>query len=218
MEDKDFNWRDGQEEVNFKDYGCSILNERHHLIYGRPWALGRDYYNFLRENILITPESKVLDFGCGVGRVGVCVLSEQSGGEYIGIEKHSESLYLFEEYEIPLHGLESKNFTLSDSSFLDMRGQSQYQNFDLILDFYSTFHILGESSEKEVVEYYRAFSSMLNENGVIVLAHDLHIPEFELEAIGLKVKMKTEHLSPILTKFNYRKNFNTFVVLEKFHC
>ena len=43
------------------------LDEAHHSAYGRPWCLGRDYFDFLVNDLGLRRRDRVLDFGCGSG-------------------------------------------------------------------------------------------------------------------------------------------------------
>ena len=85
----------------------SYLAEEHHHLDGRPWALGRSHADYLLSRG-VDSTSRVLDFGCGAGRVGVHLIPYLKTGNYVGTDHCLGLLKAFAAYEIPLHGLDRK--------------------------------------------------------------------------------------------------------------
>ncbi|CAN4111235.1 unnamed protein product [Withania somnifera] len=64
---------EGEQTNNHTALPCpgELLVEQHHSNYGEPWAGGRDVFEFLAESAHLTPNSQVLEIGCGTLRVGL---------------------------------------------------------------------------------------------------------------------------------------------------
>lgn len=114
------------------------LAETHHHYYGRPWALGRCMFDALLSNG-ISPEHKILDFGCGSGRLAIWLVKFLSVGNYYGVEAHFESVDAFMRYEMPLHGLKEKCATVLHDSNINF-GIFEVA-FDVVVDAYSSVHL-----------------------------------------------------------------------------
>lgn len=85
-----------------------FLREEHHGARGRPWALGSYYDTYLRGRG-VGAGDRLLDFGCGAGRLGVLLLERLDAGSYVGIDAHLLSLKAFAGYEISLRNLHGKD-------------------------------------------------------------------------------------------------------------
>jgi cyclopropane fatty-acyl-phospholipid synthase-like methyltransferase len=157
-----------------------FITERHHHLYGRPWAVGRGYFNFLR-NTGIRPGDCVLDFGCGAGRVGIWLIGYLERGRYVGIEPSMYALAAFERYEIPLHGLQDKEARLIQ----DTSGEPHRLGieFDAILDLAVTRHFTPE----EAVSTYQSFAKCLRSTGRIFTNGRPKVPMEVLQAMNLNL-------------------------------
>jgi SAM-dependent methyltransferase len=134
-------WRDikfGRADTNAVIAPESLVREEHHGIYGRPWVLGRCYFDELVSRGL-KPTDRVLDLGCGAGRVGVYLIPFLDSGRYFGVDWHLSSLVAFSAYEAMVHGLAKKQPTLmlDDSFRVDRFGVP----FDVVLDFNTSVHL-----------------------------------------------------------------------------
>lgn len=120
---------------------AGFLDEPHHRFYGRPWLIGRCYFDQLKAQGLKRGH-KVLDLGCGAGRVGVWLTSFLDEGGYCGVDAHLRALVAFAAYESVLHGLQAKRPRLlhTDGFEVDAFGEQ----FDVALDFYLTPHLTRE--------------------------------------------------------------------------
>ncbi|KAJ0704031.1 putative S-adenosyl-L-methionine-dependent methyltransferase [Helianthus annuus] len=85
-----------------------LLVEEHHSNYGEPWAGGRDVFEFLAESSKITPESRVLEIGCGTLRVGLHFIDYLIPEHFHCLERDELSLMAAFRYELPAHGLLQK--------------------------------------------------------------------------------------------------------------
>jgi SAM-dependent methyltransferase len=108
-----------------------LLEERHHHIYGRPWILGRHHFEHLIDRGL-KPTDRVLDLGCGAGRLGIWLIGYLEPGRYCGIDAHLRSLVAFGSYEVVLHGLTAKMPRLILSQEFEVDGFRE--QFDVVLD------------------------------------------------------------------------------------
>lgn len=177
-------WGDGQPDSDLKNWRDTVpgigrekpkravddifelcLRERHHESYGRPWCEGRTTFDHLVE-MGLRPTDKVLDFGCGVGRVGIWLIPYLNPGGYFGVDSHRRSLEAFARYEIPLHGLTEKGPRLAH----DARQQFDKfgVTFDWILDFAASVHMAPET----LPGYYQQAIAVLAPNGRLVMKFD----------------------------------------------
>jgi SAM-dependent methyltransferase len=118
-----------------------VLTERHHHYYGRPWLLGRYAFDHLLSSGL-RPEDKVLDVGCGAGRLGVHLIRFLQPGNYFGLDAHKNSLRAFADYELFLNGLADKRPRLLRSR--DFAADHLAVAFDWMIDISTTLHLPEE--------------------------------------------------------------------------
>ena len=118
---------------------AEFLREEHHRYYGRPWILGRYYVDeLIRRGV--EPGDRVLDFGCGAGRVGGLLTAYLDADGYCGIDAHLRALTAFARYECVFHGVEAKRPRLMFSDSFDVAAFGE--QFDVVLDFYATQHLV----------------------------------------------------------------------------
>lgn len=115
-----------------------LFEEVHHRFYAQPWFLGRFRFEFLLAQGL-QPNHRVLDLGCGAGRMGVWLISYLEPDRYFGIDAHLRSLVAFSAYEIRLHGLEAKRPRLLHDA--DFRFDHFGERFDVVVDSTVTLHL-----------------------------------------------------------------------------
>ena len=116
-----------------------FLREDHHRYYGRPWILGRYYIDeLIRRGV--KRSDRVLDFGCGAGRVGGLLTAYLDADGYCGIDAHLRALTAFARYECVLHGIAAKRPRLMLSDACDVAAFGE--RFDVALDFYATQHLV----------------------------------------------------------------------------
>lgn len=166
--------------VNLDDNYDKLLDEEHHRIYGRPWAVGRGYFEFLIQQG-VRPTDRFLDFGCGAGRLGIPMIRYLRPAHYFGIEAHRPSLEAFAEYEVPLHGMAYKAPRLlhDDTAHLAQFGTK----FDVIVDLYVTHHL----DLKLVQHIYQRFAEFLAPGGRVFLCNPPKLPPDTLAALGFEV-------------------------------
>ncbi|MEX0776308.1 MAG: class I SAM-dependent methyltransferase [Phycisphaeraceae bacterium] len=174
--------RDGKAQGSAEgpDVAKRFLEEEHHRFYGRPWCTGRAYFDFLIAHGLL-PRHRVLDFGCGAGRLGIWLIPYLDAGHYVGVDHHWEAVAAFARYEAPLHGLAERRPRLVLDGSLDVTRLAQ--TFDVILDCFVSFHLTWEDRMK----LYRGFVKALQPNGRIFLPHAPTLERDDLAKIGLSV-------------------------------
>lgn len=157
-----------------------LLNEEHHRLYGRPWCIGRSYFDFLLASQL-APHHRVLDFGCGAGRLGIWLIDYLDAGCYVGMDHHLAAIDAFARYEVPLHGLADKapRLILDGSLDIDRTGA----RFELILDCFVSFHLSPESRAR----LYQGFARALTDGGRVFLPHEPTLDATQLAAMGLEL-------------------------------
>ncbi|GER30489.1 S-adenosylmethionine-dependent methyltransferase [Striga asiatica] len=101
---------EGPEANNHTALPCpgELLVEEHHSNYGEPWAGGRDVFEFLAGSANLTPESRVLEIGCGTLRVGLHFIRFLNSERYHCLERDELSLMAALRYELPSQGLLQK--------------------------------------------------------------------------------------------------------------
>lgn len=168
-----------------------FLAEAHHQLYGRPWCIGRTYFEFLLQSGLL-PSHRVLDFGCGAGRIGIWLIPYLEAAHYVGVDHHWIALDAFARYEVPLHDLAGKSPRLVLDGSLSVARLAD--SFDVILDCYVSFH-LGEADR---LRLYRGFRDALRPGGRVFLPHAATLTDSQLSDLGLALVDERVMPSPFL--------------------
>jgi SAM-dependent methyltransferase len=187
-------WRDikrGTIDVTAPVGPASLLEEEHHRIYGRPWVLGRCYFDELIARG-IKPTDRVLDLGCGAGRVGVWLIPFLEAGRYFGQDWHLSSLVAFSAYECLMHDLGPKRPTLMlDERFrLDRFGVQ----FDVVLDFHTSVHLPMEQR----IELFSRIAGVCAPNARLFMARKPKVDLSVLFDAGLKLTSRADVDYPVL--------------------
>ncbi len=170
--------KDGQ-----TDYAYSLsefILEKHHLTYGMPWIMGKIYFDMLVDREL-KPEDKVLDVGCGAGRVGIHLIEYLETGHYYGTDSHRPSLDAFAQYEVPMNDLTGKKPNLYEDYLFSL--EEIGTQFDVILDFSTTLHLNDDLRQ----EAYLKFAKVLAKGGRIISAPgSILLQQPHLKELGFK--------------------------------
>ncbi|MCI5047572.1 MAG: class I SAM-dependent methyltransferase [Aquisalinus sp.] len=165
------------------DYTYSLsefILEKHHLTYGMPWVMGKIYFDMLVDRG-VKPEDKVLDVGCGAGRVGIHLIEYLETGHYFGTDSHRPSLEAFAQYEVPMNNLTEKNPNLYEDYLFSL--EKIGEQFDIILDFSTTLH-LNDDLRRET---YLKFAKVLAKGGRIISAPgSILLQQPDLKELGFK--------------------------------
>jgi SAM-dependent methyltransferase len=163
---------------SFEPATAEFHHERHHHVYGAPWCIGRDQFDYLKSRG-ISSTHNVLDFGCGSLRLGVWMIPYLNSGCYFGIDSHYPSLKLGVEYEIPLHALESQNsrLLLSDEFEIDHFGVK----FDRVVAM-SVLHHLTDEQQRMAIEKIIACST----DDLVLHAVGFNMTDSALSKYGLR--------------------------------
>ncbi|MEM7229595.1 MAG: class I SAM-dependent methyltransferase [Planctomycetota bacterium] len=184
-----------------------FVKEEHHNAYGRPWALGRYEFDFLR-SCGVTPDHRVLEFGCGCGRLGVWLIPYLNAKRYFGIDAHARSLEAFATYEVPLHQLAPKQprLLLNRTFDLDHFGEQ----FDVIVDCYSSFHC----DEADTRTVFAAFARTLRPGGLYIGMPAPKLDDDALHTMGLRRTRHEMQPCPLLEGHSWQSD-NEWVVYER---
>jgi len=198
-----FGWRITRDatldQKNKIDRWGSHAAELHHHSYGRPWYCGRDYFEMLISRGF-KPSDVLLDFGCGAMRMGIWAAGYQDAGHYFGIDSHRASLDAAAEYEIPLHGLESKSPQLLHST--EFRVELFQKKFTVVF-VASVFSHLTEEQQVAALDRIQAVC----EPGcrLFVFQSDVPLTIAQLENRGIKLVDTFEFRSRFKGKTNWHE-------------
>ncbi|KAL3537921.1 hypothetical protein ACH5RR_001287 [Cinchona calisaya] len=125
---------EGEEVRNHTALPCpgELLVEQHHSNYGEPWAGGRDVFEFLAESIHLTPDSRVLEIGCGTLRVGLHFIRYLDPAHFHCLERDELSLMVAFRYELPSQGLLHKRPLIVRGEDMDFSKFGSEGMYDLI--------------------------------------------------------------------------------------
>ncbi|CDP08593.1 unnamed protein product [Coffea canephora] len=125
---------EGEEGKNHTALPCpgELLVEQHHSNYGEPWAGGRDVFEFLAESIHLTPDSRVLEIGCGTLRVGSHFIRYLNPTHFHCLERDELSLMTAFRYELPSQGLLHKRPLIVRGDDMDFSKFGSEDLYDLI--------------------------------------------------------------------------------------
>lgn len=166
----------GDQEISIDEF----LMEEHHRYYGGPWCMGRFIFEKMVERGL-QPASRVLDLGCGAGRVGIWLLPYLEPGNYCGIDVHLRSLEAFSRYEIPFHGLWDRRPRLVlDGEF---NFEAFGQTFDVVCDYSVTAHLTPDQQ----VHAYGRIAKVLVPGGRVMLNHAVQLTPDAIADCGFEV-------------------------------
>ncbi|MBI4698080.1 MAG: sulfotransferase [Nitrospirae bacterium] len=175
-----------------------LLKEAHHNNYGRPWALGRYQFELLLSRGL-QPEHRILDLGCGAGRLAIWTIPYLDPGHYFGIDNHRPSLEALAWYEIPLHKLEARQPRLLHSGDFDLKRFGI--QFDWVVDFFCTSHL---KDRDQLITVFRKMCEVLGPGGRILSVPTPSVPPHELAgASGLEHVSSGEQFCPIISGHSF---------------
>ncbi|KAG6751702.1 hypothetical protein NC652_030796 [Populus alba x Populus x berolinensis] len=109
-----------------------LLVEEHHSNYGEPWAGGRDVFEFLAESSHLSPNSRVLEIGCGTLRVGLHFIRYLIPEHFHCLERDELSLMAAFRYELPSQGLLHKRPLIVKGEDMDFSKFGSGVVYDLI--------------------------------------------------------------------------------------
>lgn len=182
----------------------AYLAEKHHHSHGRPWALGRSHADYLLSRG-VGSTSRVLDFGCGAGRVGVHLIPYLKTGNYVGADRCLGSLKAFATYEIPLHGLNRKQPVLIWAGVETLRYVQS--GFTHVLDLFVSMHMTRDQRR----EHFDNVVRLLGEGGrMISLASGSEVAE-DAKAAGMIVAHKETREIPLLWPLHPKKRRDVWV-------
>ncbi|XP_057541253.1 uncharacterized protein LOC130818976 [Amaranthus tricolor] len=125
---------EGDEANNHTALPCpgELLVEEHHSNYGEPWAGGRDVFEFLAESAHLSPDSQVLEIGCGTLRVGLHFIRYLKPEHFHCLERDELSLMAAFRYELPSQGLLHKRPIIVKGEDMDFSRFESGIVYDLI--------------------------------------------------------------------------------------
>lgn len=125
---------EGEQTNNHTALPCpgELLVEQHHSNYGEPWAGGRDVFEFLAESAHLTPNSQVLEIGCGTLRVGLHFIRYLTPEHFHCLERDELSLMAAFRYELPSQGLLHKRPLIVRGEDMDFSKFGSGTLYDLI--------------------------------------------------------------------------------------
>ncbi|XP_076898921.1 uncharacterized protein LOC143552642 [Bidens hawaiensis] len=165
-------YEDEESAKNHTSLPCpnELLVEDHHSNYGEPWAGGRDVFEFLAESSQITPESRVLEIGCGTLRVGLHFINYLTPEHFHCLERDELSLMAAFRYELPSHGLLQKRPLIVKGEDMDFERFGSGFEYDLI---YASAVFLHMPDKLVWVGLERLVGRLKPVNGRIFVSHNV---------------------------------------------
>ena len=192
---------EGSQQIGMGEF----LSERHHNYYGRPWVLGRFYFDHLKSRGL-EPRHRVLDLGCGAGRVGIHLIPYLERGRYFGVDAHLRSIMAFACYEAFIHDLGAREPQLMYSARFDLA--SFGIKFDVVIDFYVTRHLDVEVAQLA----YKRVAAATSEGARVFMCHEPVIGISGMEQLGFSLARVEDVSYPLLAA-----NPEPVEVVDKWH-
>lgn len=176
-----------------------FLSEEHHRYYGRPWIIGRFYVDYLLRRG-VDRWHRVLDIGCGAGRVGIWLIPYLEVDRYCGVDVHLRSLVAFSHYESLLHNLAPKRprLLLSDKFEFD----SFETRFDIALDFSVTYHLTAEQGAAA----YRNLYQVMQPGGRVFMPHEPPLGIAVMRELGFTLSHTEKTRYPLLDQAEQQIN------------
>ncbi|KAJ0748597.1 putative S-adenosyl-L-methionine-dependent methyltransferase [Helianthus annuus] len=210
-----------EEEVakNHTSLPCpnELLVEEHHSNYGEPWAGGRDVFEFLAESSKLTPESRVLEIGCGTLRVGLHFISYLNPEHFHCLERDELSLMAAFRYELPSHGLLQKRPLIVKGEDMDFGRFGSGFDYDLI---YASAVFLHMPDKLVWVGLERLVGRLKPLDGRIFVSHNVKFCSRlggdecskRLKSLGLEYMGKHTHDSLLFNHYEIWFEFRRFKV------
>ncbi|GMY21147.1 S-adenosylmethionine-dependent methyltransferase domain-containing protein [Fagus crenata] len=163
---------EGTDTSNHTAFPCpgELLVEEHHSNYGEPWAGGRDVFEFLADSSHVTPDSRVLEIGCGTLRVGLHFIRYLNPEHYHCLERDELSLMAAFRYELPSQGLLYKRPLIVKGEDMDFNMFGSGVVYDLI---YASAVFLHMPDKLVWVGLERLASKLKPYDGRIFVSHNI---------------------------------------------
>ncbi|KAI3820365.1 hypothetical protein L1987_07911 [Smallanthus sonchifolius] len=208
-----------EEAKNHTSLPCpgELLVEEHHSNYGEPWAGGRDVFEFLAESSQISPESRVLEIGCGTLRVGLHFIQYLNPEHFHCLERDELSLMAAFRYELPAHGLLQKRPLIVKGEDMDFERFGSGFDYDLI---YASAVFLHMPDKLVWVGLERLVGRLKPLDGRIFVSHNVKFCSRlggdecskRLKSLGLEYMGKHTHDSLLFNHYEIWFEFRRFKV------
>ncbi|XP_044470694.1 uncharacterized protein LOC123199706 [Mangifera indica] len=183
-----------------------LLVEEHHSNYGEPWAGGRDVFEFLAESSHLTPNSLVLEIGCGTLRVGLHFIRYLSPEHFHCLERDELSLMAAFRYELPSQGLLNKRPLIVRGEDMDFTKFGSRVVYDLI---YASAVFLHMPDKLVWVGLERLANKLKPYDGRIFVSHNIKFCSRlggeectkRLRSLGLEYVVKHTHDSLLFNHY-----------------
>lgn len=190
-----------------KLYRESFSKDEHKQIYGRDWNIGEIYFKFLLE-LGISRHQKVLDIGCGAGRLGGHLIKYLNPGNYIGVDKHIYALQAFKFMAEELK-LEVK---LPLISYADLKlGKDRIYAFSNSCDYVIDAFTLSHLSEQEMIDAFTTMHELLAPTCKLVSLSDSR----KILEMGLSMGWSLDNAYTVTHKFQKDRNPDEWLVFSR---
>ncbi|XP_076907589.1 uncharacterized protein LOC143564091 [Bidens hawaiensis] len=210
---------DEEEAKNHTSLPCpgELLVEEHHSNYGEPWAGGRDVFEFLAKSSQITPDSRVLEIGCGTLRVGLHFIHYLTPEHFHCLKRDELSLMAAFRYELPANGLLHKRPLIVKGEDMDFKRFGSGVTYDLI---YASAVFLHMPDKLVWVGLERLVSRLKPVDGRIFVSHNVKFCSRlggdecskRLKSLGLEYMGKHTHDSLLFNHYEIWFEFRRFQV------
>jgi SAM-dependent methyltransferase len=175
------------------------------------WDTRGRFQLFFLESEGLSPESKLIDIGCGPIRGGIHFINFLKEGNYFGID-YNKSFIQAARMIVKDQGLQEKKPKLEVVSSFNL------PNAEKVFDYGIAFSVLNHCNERERRNFFEMMLSVMKIGGLFYVSHAKWFNESYLTGTHCRVVKSFEHSSFDITKFGWEHFEAVFPILKLEIC